>query len=170
MAKKSKKIEKETRRLMEGITDLIKKKGDRYKFKVKSKKAIKKVRKTCPHWIFRKGKEHPTVKVDAEHPNSWKCEICGAVFPIAPLPVEEYSNEASNMLQLINQAQFYAIKFGGDADDTKMFLRLRSDLERFKKVSKNRIKALEKRRRMNSEANKKEVLEQFSNYSSFNYR
>ena len=69
MAKKSKKVEKETRRLMEGIADIVKRKGDRYKFKSKNKKLIKKVKKTCPHWIMRKGKECATVIQDPEHPN-----------------------------------------------------------------------------------------------------
>ena len=34
---KSKKIEKETRRLIESVSDCIKKKGNRYKFKTKNK-------------------------------------------------------------------------------------------------------------------------------------
>ena len=75
MAKKSKKVEKETRRLMEGIADLVKKKGDRYKFKSKNKKVIKKVKRTCVHWIYRKGKEVPTVIQDPERPGYWKCTI-----------------------------------------------------------------------------------------------
>ena len=42
MSKKYK-VEKETRRLMESMADLVRKKGSGYKFKSKGKKAIKKI-------------------------------------------------------------------------------------------------------------------------------
>ena len=108
MAKKSKKVEKETRRLMEGIGDLIKKKGDRYKFKSKNKKIIKKVKRTCVHWIMRKGKEVPTVIHDPEHPGNWKCTICGASFPIKPMSLADYQSQTEHMLEIVNQMQFWS--------------------------------------------------------------
>lgn len=170
MAKKSKKVEKETRRLMEGIADLVKKKGDRYKFKSKSKKVIKKVKKTCVHWIMRKGKEVPTVIHHPTKPGYWKCTICGAEFPVKPEKREAYENNCNTMLEAINQIQFWAVKLGGDAEDTKMFLRLKSDLGRFQKCSKHILKAIDKRSAMEANRKKSDMLSQFDSYSSFNYK
>ena len=170
MAKKSKKIEKETRRLIESITDLVKKKGDRYKFKVKNKKTIKKVKKTCCHWIYRKNKEVPTLNASIDRKGYWRCDICEAEFPVVPYTLKEYEEIYNTALETVNQIQFWAVRLGGDADDTKMFLRLKSDLPRMIKVAKNILKAIEKRRLSESKNNSKEVLSQFSNYSGFNYR
>lgn len=174
MAKKSKKVEKETRRLIEGITDLVKKKGDRYKFKTKNKKAIKKIRKQCPHWIMRKGKEQPTTIVDPNNSNNWKCAICGTSFPIRPAKVDDdfnaYNDAAERMLQLVNQIQFWAVKLGGDADDTKMFLRLRSDLPRFEKVAKQIIKQVNKREAWEKNRENTDAMSQFNAYAGFNYK
>lgn len=171
---KSKKVEKETRRLIEGITDLVKKKGDRYKFKTKSKKTVKKIKKQCPHWIMRKGKEQPTVVVDPENPTRWKCMICGATFPIRPAQVtedyNEYAAEAGRMLSLVNQIQFWSVKLGGDADDTKMFLRLKTDLPRFEKVSRQIIKQVNKREAWEKNREKSDTLSQFNAYAGFNYK
>jgi hypothetical protein len=170
MAKKSKKVEKETRRLMEGIADLVKKKGDRYKFKSKNKKLVKKVKKTCVHWIIRKGKEVPTVIHDPEHPGNWKCTICGASFPIKPITAEEYKQSSEEMLALVNQMQFWSVKLGGDADDTKMFIRLKESIPRFEKVSKQILKRVNQREVWERNREQSDVMSQFDAYSSFNYR
>lgn len=170
MAKKSKKVEKETRRLMEGITDLVKKKGDRYKFKSKNKKMIKKVKKTCVHWIIRKGKEVPTVVHDVEHPGNWKCTICGASFPIKPVSVDEYNRQVDQLLAHVNQMQFWSVKLGGDAEDTKMFIRLKENLPRFKKVSKQILKRVNQREAYENNRERSDVLAQFDAYAGFNYR
>lgn len=173
MAKKSK-IEKETRRLIEGISDLVKKKGDRYKFKSKKKKLIKKVKRTCVHWAIRKGKEVPTVVRDPEHPGNWKCAICGASFPIKPLQGENgenaYDKMTSQMLAAVNQIQFYSVKLGGDADDTKMFLQLKKMLPRYAKVSKQILKRINKREEFENNRKKSDAMSQFDMYSGFNYR
>lgn len=185
MAKKSKKIEKETRRLIESVTDLVKKKGDGYKFKTKNKKTIKKIKKTCVHWVIRKGKEFPTVIQDPNDSSYWICTICGARFPVKPVKkvireaVPEknipeitenvYAKRADQMLELVNQMQFYSVKLGGDAEDTKMFLRLREALPRFKKVSSQIIKQTNKRDQWNKK-NKTGALNRFNSYSSFNYK
>lgn len=170
MAKKSKKVEKETRRLMEGIADLVKKKGDRYKFKSKNKKIQKKVKKTCVHWIFRKGKEVPTVIHDPEKPGNWKCTICGASFPVKPGEQKDYELNCTNMLEAVNQIQFWAVKLGGDAEDTKMFLRMKSDIARFGKVSKHILKAIDKRNAIENNRQNSDMLSQFDAYAAFNYR
>lgn len=170
MAKKSKKVEKETRRLMEGITDLVKKKGDRYKFKSKNKKMIKKVKKTCVHWIIRKGKEVPTVVHDAEHPGNWKCTICGASFPIKPVSVDEYNRQVDQLLAHVNQMQFWSVKLGGDAEDTKMFIRLKENLPRFKKVSKQILKRVNQREAYENNRERSDILAQFDAYNGFSYR
>lgn len=172
MAKKSKRIEKETRRLMESISDMVKKKGgDRYKFKSKSKKVVKKVKRTCVHWIMRKGKEVPTV-VHAEN-GMWKCAICGATFPIRPLESVDgktgYEIEANKMLGLVNQMQFLSVKLGGDADDTKMFIKLKELLPRYAKVSKQILKRVNKREEYENNRKRSDVMSQFDAYSGFNY-
>ena len=175
MAKKSKKVEKETRRLMEGIADLVKKKGDRYKFKGHSKKAVKKVKKTCVHWIMKKGHEKPTVIHDPERPGYWKCQICGKSFPIDPVQSNvqgknAYQVEAEHMLELINQMQFYGVKLGGDAEDTRMFLKLKELLPRFAKVSKQILKRIKQREEFESRRESTDSMSQFATYKGFSWR
>lgn len=170
MAKKSKKVEKETRRLMEGIADLVKKKGDRYKFKSKNKKLVKKVKKTCVHWIIRKGKEVPTVVIDPERSGYWKCTICGESFPIKPVSHDEYVDTCKRTLEFVNQMQFWSVKLGGDADDTKMFIRLKESIPRFEKVSKQILKRVNQREAWEKNREHSDVMSQFDAYSGFNYR
>lgn len=170
MAKKSKKVEKETRRLMEGIADLVKKKGDRYKFKSKNKKVVKKVKRTCVHWIIRKGKEVPTVVQDVDNPGNWKCTICGASFPIKPVSYEDYIRTSDHMLEIVNQMQFWSVKLGGDAEDTKMFLRLKESIPRFGKVSKQILKRVNQREAWEKNRERTDVMSQFNAYNGFNYR
>ena len=170
MAKKSKKVEKETRRLIEAVGDLVKKKGDRYKFKSKKKKDIKKVKQYCVHWIIRKGKETPTVVVDPERPGYWKCTVCGASFPIKPASLDSYQDCFENALSYINQLQFWGVKLGGDAEDTKMFLRLKKDLPRARKVSKEIVKRINQREAYEKNREKSDSMSQFDAYNGFNYR
>lgn len=170
MAKKSKKVEKETRRLMEGISDLVKKKGDRYRFKTKKKKVIKKVQRTCVHWIIKKGKEIPTVIHDPDRPGYWKCTLCGASWPVKPGELKDYQATISGALEMVNQMQFWSVKLGGDADDTKMFLRLKEALPRMEKVSKHILKLVNKRDAYENNRKNSDALAQFDAYSGFNYR
>ena len=169
MAKNSKKVEKETRKLMEGIADLVKKKGDRYKFKSKNKKMVKKARKTCVHWIIRKGKEVPTVVHDPERPGHWKCTICHASFPVKPVSYDEYVENCNRMLENINQMQFWSVKLGGNADDTKMFLQMKMNIPRFEKVSKQILKRVNQRETWEKNRENTDVMSQFDAYG-FNYR
>lgn len=167
---KSKKVEKETRRLIETVTDCVKKKGDRYKFKSKNKKAVKKIKKSCVHWIFRKGKEVPTVIPDPANPNNWKCMICGATFPVAPEEEGAYHVAANNLLQLVNQMQFFSVKLGGDKEDTKMFLDLKRNIPRFVKVSRQIRKRVCQREAFEKNRANANAMSQFDIYSCFNYR
>ena len=170
MSKKSKKIEKETRRLIEGITDLVKKKGDGYKFKSGKKKQIKRFKKTCMHWIIRKGKEVPTVTQDPTNPTHWKCMICGASFPIRPSSNEEYKTASNQFLAHVNQLQFWSVKMGGDADDTKLFVQLKQMIPRYMKVQKNIMKAVNKRQEWEDRKTNSDSLSQFDGYGGYNYR
>lgn len=167
---KSKKVEKETRRLMESVADLVKKKGDRYKFKSKNKKVIKKVKRSCVHWIMRKGKEVPTVVQDPENPGNWKCTICGASFPIKPEKEEKYYASSKQMLEFVNQMQFWSVKLGGNADDTKMFLKLKENIPRFAKVSKQILKRVNQRETWEKNRERSDAMAQFDAYNGFNYR
>jgi hypothetical protein len=170
MGKKSKNIEKETRRLMESISDLIKRKGDRFKFKSGKKKQIRRVKRVCPHWIFRKGKEVPTVTQDPNNPKNWKCKICGATFPINPLEDGRYFEIGEKFLELVNQTQFFSVKMGGDAEDTKVFLKLKELVPRYLKIQKNIIKQIVKRQKWDEDRNKSNMSDQFDSYSGFNYK
>ena len=175
MSKKSKKIEKETRRLIEGISDLTKRKGSNgYKIKAKGKKVVKKVKRTCVHWIMRKGKECPTVIRNPENPSEWKCQICGATFPIRPLEKIDgesgYRVVTKNMIGLVNQMQFWSVKLGGDAEDTKMFIKLKELLPRFSKVSGQILKRVNKREEYESKRRNNDAMAQFDDYTSYGYR
>lgn len=172
---KSRKVEKSTRRLMEAVGDTVKKKGGKYKFKSKNRKMIKKVKRTCVHWVYRRGREVPTVQQSPDHNNMWKCCICGAEFPQIPLASSDpkrtqYEIEVEKMLGLVNQMQFFSVKLGGDADDTKMFLNLRRDLPRFAKVSKQILKRVNKRNEYETNRAKGDAMARFDVYSGFNYR
>lgn len=174
MSKKKTKLDKETRQLLESISDLVKKKGNgQYKFKSKSKKAVKKVKRSCVHWVYRKGKPVPAVIQDPDHPGEWRCRICGATFPIKPLdPIDgrsAYNVETKKMLELVDQIAFWSVKLGGDADDTRMFLKLKELLPRFSKVSKQVVKQVNKREQM-ANSSKTNSMDQFNAYSSFSYR
>ena len=181
MSKKVK-IEKETRRLIESISELIKKKGDRYKFKVKKKKQIKEIKKTCVHWVLRKGKPQAAVSEDPNKPGYWKCYICGASFPIKPqieqnevdedgnrIIVNEYENVAQAFLSHVNQLQFMAVLMGGDSSDTKMFIQFRKLIPRYLKVQRNIIKRINKKANIEAKKNDDSSLSTFSNFSGFKY-
>lgn len=168
MSKKSKKIEKETRKLIEATSDQIKrKKGDQYKFRC-SKKRAKIIKRACCHWIIRKGKEMPSVIEDSTRPGYWKCFICGRSFPICPDKPENYSSTCNNMLEYVNQMQFWSVKLGGNAEDTKMFIKLKEQIPRFEKASKNIIKNIDKRQQW--EKNRSRSDSQFSMYSGVRYQ
>ena len=173
MAKKSKKIEKETRRLIEGVSDLVKIKGGKYKFKTKNKKAIKKLIKNCPHWIIRKGREVPAVTRDPKDQTKYMCMMCKKTWPIRPLDKSKtnapYKAKAEDMLETVNQIMFWAVKLGGDKEDTKMFLRLKNDLPRFGKVAQEVSKRMEKRAQYEDNKAKTNSMDQFNAYSGFNY-
>lgn len=169
MAKKSKKIEKETRQLIEAVSDLIKKKGDGYKFKSKKKKEVKKVKTHCVHWIMRKGKETPVLQLDPARPGYWKCRLCGASMPIKPAQQEQYDHAYDQALEYVNQLMFWSVKLGGDAEDTKMFLRLKKDLPRMKKVSRQIVKRINQREAYEKNREKSDSMSQFDAYSGFNY-
>ena len=169
---KKKKVEKETRRLIEAVSDTIKRKKDGgYKFKSGKKKVIKKIKRTCLHWVIRKGKEVPCVHQDPENPNNWKCDICGATFPIRPLNEEEYSNTIKSILESINQMQFWSVKMGGDKDDTKLFVQLKQLLmAHYVKAQKAIVKNINKRQRWDERNTKTDGLTQFDSYAGFDYR
>lgn len=175
MAKKSKKIEKETRRLIESISDLVKKKDNRYKFKGAKKKTIREVKRSCVHWIIRKGKEYPAVEERPDSPGFWTCKICGKRFPIAPLQVDskrdidEYRDACESFEAIVNQAFFYSVKMGGDASDTKVFLRLKELIPKFNKIVHNEMRQLNKRQEY--EKNREvDADSQFGSYTSFSYK
>lgn len=169
MAKKCK-IEKETRRVIEGISELVKYKGDRYKFRTKNKKTIKKIRRTCVHWVIRKHKELPSLVRDTRIPGNWKCSICNVSFPIKPFTRDEYDEIINRTLMTVNQIQFWAVSLGGDAEDTKMFLNLKRDLPRFEKVCHQVLKQVNKRQSLEENRENSDIMSRFDAYAGFNYK
>ena len=169
--KKNKKIDKETRQLIEGISDLLKKKGDRYKFKSGNKKTIRKVKKTCVHYIIRKGKPHPTVTQDPTRSGYWKCQLCKQSFSIKPLNDNEYLKRAENFLEDINQLQFYSLDLGGDGEDTRLFVQLKQLVPKYIKVQKNLLKAINKKSKFEDAKRNSDIMDPFANYNTgYNYR
>jgi hypothetical protein len=188
MAKKTK-IEKETRRLIESISELIKRKGNRYKFKVKKKKQVRAIKRTCVHWIMRKGRPYPALVQSDEHPGKWKCSICGAVFPIKParekkkdsdgnilkdsqgnpITINHYEDVANEFLSHINQLQFWSVMMGGDSEDTKMFVQLRKLIPRYMKVQNNISKAMDRKNELENRKRDSETNSAFNNFSNFSY-
>ena len=145
MAKKNKKIDKETRKLIEAVSDMCKRNDDG-SIKIKGKKKeVKKIRQCCPHWIIRKGKEYSTVTENPERNGELKCRICGTTFPMKPLDDNEYDQICKDFLQIVNQAFFYSVKMGGDSSDTKVFETCKRMIPRFNKIVKNEMKTLRKR-------------------------
>lgn len=169
MAKKIK-LEKETRKLMESIADLVKVKKGKFKFKSKGKKTIKKIKKSCIHWLLNK-KVSPAVDKDPNNPMNWKCKICGASFPIRPATTKENKEIIDNVIELVNQLQFFSVKMGGDADDTKLFIRLKMDLAKLKKAQKNIINQANKRQQWETKKSDTEnTVGQFDGFSGYSYR
>jgi hypothetical protein len=169
MSKKNQ-IEKETRRLIEGISDLVKKKGEVYKFRTKKKKQIRRIKRTCVHWTIRKGKPIPCLTKDSSNDTNWRCSICNAVFPISPMDEDDFNKVSSQMLGHVNQAQMIGVKMGGDAEDTKLFLRLRGDLPRFQKIRNRIVKRATKIQHLEEQKNNSDSLSQFDSFSGYTYR
>ena len=148
--KKRIKMEKETKRLVEGISHLVKKStdGNRFKFKKHSKRDLKKLKKICPHWIIRNGEEHSALRIDRrDPPNVRRCGICGARFQIYPKTKNQYQHDFDIVLSDINQIEYYLVKLGGSAPDIKLITRLKEDIPRMLKVTQNIARITEKRNR-----------------------
>lgn len=165
----TKRVEKETRRLIESVSETVKKKGNSYKFKSKNKKVVKKIKKTCVHWVYHKKKEVPALDQHPTKTNWWKCSICGAEFPIIPLNPEDYKEPVDYTLALVNQIQFYAVMLGGDADDTRMFLRLKKDLPDFEKVARRVAKKINQKEKFERNRANGTSMSQFDMYAGFGY-
>lgn len=168
--KKSKRIEKETRKVIEAYSDIIKLKKDKYKFKAGKKKEINRMKKSCLHWIIRKGEERPATEPDSNNPHNWKCGICNKSFPIKPKSFEEYLEVASAFEADVNQLAFYAVKMGATPEDIKILLNFKKSIPEFIKMSRNLTKALNKRQEYEDRKRNSDLgSSQFSDYGSFSY-
>lgn len=168
--KKSRKIDKETRKIIEAVSDLVKKKKDDDGFKIKAKKKqAKKIKMTCPHWIIHKKKETHTVKVNPENNSEWICKICGKSFPISPYDDEKYDAICAEFLTIVDQAFFYSIRLGGCAEDTVVFENLKKYVPRFNKIVKNEMKILRKHLTVADNSNGKNDLNQFNGYGALDF-
>ena len=66
--------------------------------------------------------------------------------------------------------QFWSVKLGGDAEDTKMFLKLKEMIPRFEKASRHILKQVNKREALENNRQNSDILAQFDAYTGFNYR
>lgn len=163
-------LDKETRKLIESISDVVKYRKGKFKFKAKGKKTVKRIKRSCVHWFFTK-KISPAVEKHPENPMNWRCKICGASFPIRPGTLQEYREMTNNVISIVNQLQFWSIKMGGDADDTKLFIRLKNDLVKLKRAEKTILNQVNKRQAFESNKNREDgSISQFDDYNGFSYR
>ena len=176
MSKKKSEIEKSTRKIIEANSEMIRIKNGQVKWKKKAKKKkIRLAQQSCFHWkINSNGKERPMLDRDPDRPGYWKCRICKKSFPIVPLePTTEdptpYATKTEEMLELVNQIAFWSVKCGGDSKDTEMFLRLKMDLERFKKVAKTLSRRVRKKNEVETKHHT-ETSSQFDVWTGFGYR
>jgi transcription elongation factor Elf1 len=170
MAKK-RRVEKSTRRFIERIADLIKEKGGKYKFRTKKKKQIKQIKKTCVHWtLTKKGQIEPVLVTDPDNPANWKCKICGAVFPVVPTTQEEVDAHFDWFMSYINQVQFYGVGMGGDKEDTNLLLQTKNLIPRVRKIGRNIIKQMEKKKEWEDRRSKTNKSSQFDGFGGFSYR
>jgi len=168
--KKSKRIDKKTRDLIDSISDLIRRKNkdNEYRFKGVKKKQLKSIKQTCPHWIARKGRYDPAVyTIDNDF---FACRICGKKFPINPLTKDEYETASEAFLAMVNQVFLYSVQLGGDSADSETLIKLKRLVPRFAKIANNVAKALDKRKEEEKRKSQAQSNSQFSNYSSYSYR
>lgn len=166
---KSKKIEKETRRLIESISDLLKRRDNGYyKFKGAKKKTIREMKRNCPHWIIRGGEERPAVEQLRNSPGYWTCKVCGKKFPVKPFTAEQYDQACESFLGIVNQLFFLSVKMGGDSSDTKVFLKLKELVPRLNKIARNEIKQFNKREEFERRRHEEDDST-FMNYTSYSY-
>jgi hypothetical protein len=175
MSKKKKgnshKIEKGTRKIIEGISDLIKK-TDSGEFKLKCKKKdAKKILRTCAHWRINKNKTLPAVVPCKDDASKWQCRICGKRFPINTYSPEEAKERCEEFLEIVNQCFFYSVKMGGDESDTKTFETLKRMVPRFIKIYNNSMKQLRKKQLADDSKHGLEGdFNSFNIYSHLNFR
>lgn len=175
MSKKGdkKKLDKTTRHVLEAFSDVIKQ-DDNGEFKLKakgrSKKQLKKLKRSCMHWRIVKNKIVPMVEESAEHPGYWHCKGCGEYFPIRPLTDNEYSDLIEKFLSIVNQMCIFSVRMGGDSDDTKMLIEFKHMIPKFEKVAENILAQLNKREQMQSQSESYGRETPFDDYNTFGYR
>ena len=84
--------------------------------------------------------------------------------------MDQYQSTTRQVLSYVDQMLFWSVKLGGDMDDTKMFLSLKENLPRFEKVTRTITKRLNKIDSFENNRSKSNALDQFNNYSAFNYK
>lgn len=121
------------------------------------------------HWVIKNGKLKPAVQEDPTHPGMFRCRICGKLFPIAPMVKEELDEACSTFETIVNHAAFYSVLFGGNAEDTKVFINLKKMVPRFAKIAKQEGKALQKRKEFIESRRSLNTEGQFDSFNVINY-
>ena len=179
MAKSDKKkFEKDTRLLLERISDMVKpSKNGKFKFRKSSRKIVKNIKRNCCHWLLVKGKAETTVQACPDRPGYWKCGICKAEFPMAPFvkrkePGEKdytpgYTEVFDDALGAVNQILLWETGLGGNKDDLRTMLELKRYLPKMLKIAKHVPKIIEKRTQKD---NRNTGANVFDMYNGWNYR
>ena len=172
MAKKKKrsKVNKETRALIEALTDMTKRSGNAYKFKSGAKKkAVRRAKKTCVHMRISKGRETPALEINPQNSEEFRCLICGATFPQAPLDQQEYDDAFVKVLKYINQIQFYANALGCDSEDSRLIIQLKASIPTFMKIQRNVRNDTIKRQKFEDNRANTNNMSQFDMGSGYSY-
>lgn len=105
------------------------------------------LREQCAHWSTRKNnKLSPSVSKDDNEQNNWRCNFCGASFPIRPVDLEKRIQTYNDFLEQLNQLQFYSVKLGDDIGQHKeLFSTLKKFLPQYLELQGAVINAVNKR-------------------------
>ena len=165
--KKTNRIEKETRKLIETTSDLIRERPDgSFKIKGRKKKEVKNIKLLCPHWIIKKRKERATV-IDADEPGVFQCRLCNAKFWRNPLDNKNIDDICDYASALVHQIGFYMILTGCDTEDAQIITKLKRTLPRFRKMAKNVSRQITRRNDIHK--NRGRDTDNFTGHSLFKY-
>ena len=172
MSKKNKlknnKFEKETRRLLESTSELLRiKDTGEIKFKG-GKKDKKKARRSCLHAYIKKGELRPLITNSPTQPGEKMCRFCGATFPLVPLTEAEYANIYKSYMSELNQMALWLVSFGGDKECLKLLVNMRTMVPRLEKMRQNMVKEIMKHKEREEKASVNK-LEEFSGDFNYNY-
>ena len=168
--KNAKKVERETRRLIESISELGKYKNNDFKFNKKvKKKTVNAAKRNCLHYYSKNGRIIPTMTQAGSAPGFRKCRICGAQFKITPPSEENIDIMNATFLSEVDRVAFSAVACGGNKDDLKVCLAIKAALYKFNKIDRNVSKIMRKRSEFQTKREKSPIDDNFHSYAGYDY-